>query len=64
VFQNHMFLGRQSGGGGARVVPDAVVLGVLVEIVALRSAGLSLRAISGALAARGRPPGMGSRSPL
>jgi hypothetical protein len=39
---------------GGRVVADAVEQGILREIVALRGAHLSLRAISGALAARGR----------
>jgi DNA invertase Pin-like site-specific DNA recombinase len=39
---------------GGRIVADAMEQGVLREIVALRGAHLSLRAISGALAARGR----------
>jgi DNA invertase Pin-like site-specific DNA recombinase len=39
---------------GGQIVPDAVEQAVLREIVALRGASLSLRAISGALAARGR----------
>jgi DNA invertase Pin-like site-specific DNA recombinase len=39
---------------GGRIVSDAVEQTVLREIVALRGAGLSLRAISRALAGRGR----------